>query len=96
VVETFVESGDELVKHDSQGCAGLEFSVDGDVASLDGAGQSCMIPANGSTPAATFAPSAYVFTLGADGTMTATVTASYTLAGSPACMVEGTNTLKAQ
>src|SRR6185312_3516258 len=56
VVETFEESDGLLVKHDSQGCTGLQFAVSGDVASLSEAGQSCTIPAAGSSPSATFAP----------------------------------------
>ena len=33
VVETFVESNGLLVKHDSQGCMGLEFMISGNMAS---------------------------------------------------------------
>ena len=92
VVETFSESGSLLIKNDSQGCAGLRFVAAGDAASLSGAMQSCTIPANGMTPSATFAPSAYTFTLSGDR-LTATVTASYTPSGSSACSVNGSNTL---
>ncbi len=94
VVETFAESGGKLVKTDSQGCAGLEFSPAGAVATLSSAMQSCMIPANGSNPAATFAPTSYTFTMSADGkSLTAKVAASYTQMGQPACSVVGSNTL---
>ena len=96
VVETFAEQDGRLVKTDSQGCAGLEFSVSGDVASLSSAGQSCMIPASGNNPAATFAPSSYSFTISSDhDTLTESLTASYTPAGSPSsCTVTAANTLE--
>ena len=94
VVETFARSGDTLVKTDSQGCAGLEFDVAGDVASLSRGGQSCTIPASGSTPAAAFAPTAYRFTISDDGmTLAEALTASYTPSGGPTCTVTATNTL---
>jgi hypothetical protein len=95
IVETFSEAHGGLTKSDSQGCAGLEFAVRGDVANLRDAGQSCSIPANGSSPAATFAPSAYTFTLSPDGTtLTETLAATYTPDGSPSgCSVTAANTL---
>ena len=95
VVETFVESGGLLVKHDSQGCTGLEFAVSGNVASLSSAGQSCTIPANGSNPSATFAPSSYSFTISADhATLAQSLTASYTPSGSSSsCTVTAANML---
>jgi len=95
VVETFVESGGLLVKHDSQGCTGLEFAVSGAVASLSSAGQSCTIPASGSNPQATFAPSSYSFTISADdATLTESLTASYTPSGSSSsCTVTAANML---
>jgi len=98
VVETFVESNGLLVKHDSQGCTGLEFSVSGNVASLSAAGQSCTIPASGSSPSATFAPSEYTFTISADHkTLEQTLTASYTPSGSPSsCTVTAANVLAKQ
>jgi hypothetical protein len=92
IVETFTLSGDGLSKADSQGCTGLEFSVEGDVASLSRAGQSCVIPAAGMNPQATFAPSSYVFTRSGD-TLAQTLTASYTPQGGSACAVTATNTL---
>ncbi|HEY1559108.1 MAG TPA: hypothetical protein VGF94_30010 [Kofleriaceae bacterium] len=93
VVETFTESHGLLVKTDSQGCAGLELDVTGDVASLSSAGQSCTIPAAGSSPSATFAPTTYSFTLGGDSTLTEALTASYTPSGASACTVTAANTL---
>lgn len=90
--ESFVESDGGLVKTDAQGCTGLEFSVSGDVASLDGAGQSC------TEGTASFAPSAYTFTLGADdATVTAAVgSATYTAPGMSACTVTASNVLTKQ
>ncbi len=94
VVETFAESGGMLVKTDSQGCAGLKFAAAGQVATLSSAMQSCTIPANGTSPAATFAPASYTFTMSGDHqTLTAKVAASYTPMGQAACSVAGTNTL---
>jgi hypothetical protein len=94
VVETFVESGGMLVKTDSQGCAGLEFTASGEVATLGAGMQSCMIPASGMNPAATFSPTSYAFTMSADEkTLSAKVAASYTPMGQSACSVAGTNTL---
>jgi hypothetical protein len=96
VVETFAESGGVLTKEDSQGCAGLTFTVSGDVASLASSDQSCTIPSAGSNPSAVFAPSAYTFTLSSDGaTLTASTTATYTPMGAPSgCAVTGTNALE--
>jgi hypothetical protein len=94
VVETFAESDGLLVKHDSQGCTGLEFSVSGNVASLSEAGQSCTIPASGSNPSALFAPTQYSFTISADGaTLTESLTADYTPSGTSTCTVTAANTL---
>jgi hypothetical protein len=89
VVETFAEADGLLVKHDSQGCAGLEFAVSGDVASLGATGQSC------TTSSAVFAPSMYSFTIAADAsTLTEALTASYTPDGAAAaCTVTAANTL---
>ena len=95
IVETFAESGGKLVKADNQGCVGLAFVAHGDVASLAAAGESCTIPASGSTPSAVFAPASYTFTLNESGTALAeSLTASYTPDGSPsACAVTATNVL---
>jgi hypothetical protein len=95
IVETFAESGGRLEKSDSQGCTGLVFAVDGRVAKLAGAGESCAIPANGDNPGATFAPSAYSFTLSDDGkSLTEALTAAYTPDGAPAaCAVTAHNML---
>jgi hypothetical protein len=95
VVETFTESNGELTKTDSQGCAGLMFDVSGDVASLSSSGQSCTIPASGSTPSALFAPSIYSFTLD-DSMLTEALTAAYTISGAPACTVTAANSLTKQ
>jgi hypothetical protein len=95
VVETFVESNGLLVKHDSQGCAGLEFSVSGDEARLSAPGQSCTIPASGSNPSATFAPSSYSFTISRDhATLVQSLSATYTPSGAPSgCTVTAANSL---
>jgi hypothetical protein len=95
IVETFAETGGLLAKSDSQGCTGLEFTVASHVASLSAAGQSCVIPANASSPSATFAPSTYTFTLSRDETTLAeSLSATYTQAGSPSgCAVTAANTL---
>jgi hypothetical protein len=95
-VETFVASGDTLVKNDNGGCLGLKFTVKGNVAAIE-AGQSCTIPASGMTPAATFAPTTYTFTIAGDETkMTQAVTAKYTPQGGSACDVTGANALAKQ
>jgi hypothetical protein len=97
VVETFVEQDGHLVKHDNQGCTGLVFDVSGDVATLSPAGQSCAIPASGSSPAATFLGSSYRFTIDSETTsLTEALNGTYTVSGDPTCDVTAANTLTRQ
>jgi hypothetical protein len=97
VVETFVEQDGHLVKHDNQGCTGLVFDVSADVATLSPAGQSCAIPASGTSPAATFLGSSYAFTLDADTmSLAEALIGTYTVSGDPTCDVTATNTLTRQ
>ena len=90
--ETFVESDGGLVKSDANGCTGLRFSVTGEVASLEGTGQSCM------EGTASFAPSAYTFTLSSDGrSVTQAIgAATFTSPGMPACTATASNVLTKQ
>jgi hypothetical protein len=96
-VETFAEDDGHLVKHDNQGCMGLVFDVSGDVATLTPAGQSCNIPANGSSPSAVFLGSNYSFTIDVASTsLTEALTGTYTVSGDPTCSVTASNTLTKQ